>query len=104
MAWARALGLQRTACQLCLGDEHKESDALHVAIDFREGTVTVEGFLTLFKIKSVKSDEVYFTADDHDWGSINRYSGQIGVFMILKPAGTGTQNFNGLCHQAERLF
>jgi hypothetical protein len=87
-------------------DQLKEAKTLHVEVDFKKSTVTVESFVGDFKITSNGPDGMKF-ADESlgegylSDGRINRYTGSIAVFARTPDGGF---TFDGLCRPAERLF
>lgn len=88
------------------GDQRAETKTLHVEVDLKKSTVSVESFLALFKITSDGSEVVKFADDSlgKDYsndGHLNRYTGAIVVFSLMPAGGF---SFDGLCQRAERLF
>ena len=88
------------------GDQRAETKTLHVEVDLKNSTVSVESFFPLFKITSDGSEVVKFGDDSlgkgySSDGHLNRYTGAI-VVISLVPAGGFF--FDGLCQRAERLF
>jgi hypothetical protein len=86
------------------GSDEKFAKNLRVLVDLRNGTVDIEEFLR-FKIETAGENSVFFSepAQENNTGSLDRYTGSIGVLYASK-SGDLKKQFQGICHQAAPLF
>jgi hypothetical protein len=89
-----------------LGSDQKFAKNLRVLVDLRNGTVGIEEFSLRYKIETAGENSVFFSDpsnNDDNTGSLDRYTGSIGVVYASK-SGDLKKQFQGICHQAAPLF
>jgi hypothetical protein len=89
------------------GSAQKFTKNLGVELDLRNGTVAIQEFLPNFKIETTGENSVFFSDPnnkDNTTGTLDRYTGSIGVLYGSAPSGLLKKQFQGVCRQAPRLF